>query len=667
MRFMLFDRWGAPLGDLRGVTSAVRTREAGGSDELEVACSGEVSKDDRIVWRDSMGRWCEHLVYEVAVERGDSEPIARVWAAASWRELSRKFVIESEGRSYSAQRALEKALDGTRWAAGTADGDGVADVSFYHVSALDALQDVADTFGLEIEASYEADATGITSRTLSLVSARGSDSGRRFEYGRDLVDVKRTVEAADVVTRLYAYGKGVQATDEAGEATGGYTRKVDFADINGGRPYVEDAAALANFGMVGPGGQRVHAEGMAEFPDCSDPAELLRLAREALPSYASPTVSYEADVASLGRGGLDARGVDVGDSVQIVDATFPEPLRLEGRVLKLEEDLLGSAASDRVTLGNVSETLTSQRRKTQASVDRLTSNSGAWDSAAGLGREWLDGVIAGLNQQMNEAGGWYYMEPGEGITVYDRPRDQSPTKAIQLGGGGLRIANSKRANGEWDWRTFGTGDGFTADLIQTGRLMASLIKVGAISDVAGKNLWNMETGEFRLASGATVGGKTVSQIASGAVNAQTQQSIFNKLTNGGKEQGIYLQDGLVWINGEYIKADTVVASKLMDRQTPGSYGKVGNVTIDGAARDGIADFVGDVLRFAICTFGWDSNPLWAVYARLADGSVSNVLMSSKHSVSLATLGTSSTNMALILDGTGLKIRKGSTIKTVVTW
>lgn len=40
--------------------------------------------------------------------------------------------------------------------------------------------------------------------------------------------------------------------------------------------------------------------------------------------------------------------------------------------------------------------------------------------------------------------------------------------------------------------------------------------------------------------------------ASNAVNAQTQQSIFNKLTNNGTEQGIYLKEGLLYLNAEYM-------------------------------------------------------------------------------------------------------------------
>lgn len=43
-------------------------------------------------------------------------------------------------------------------------------------------------------------------------------------------------------------------------------------------------------------------------------------------------------------------------------------------------------------------------------------------------------------------------------------------------------------------------------------------------------------------------------LANGAVEALNQESIFNKLTNNGEKQGLYLQDGKIYINGEYINS-----------------------------------------------------------------------------------------------------------------
>lgn len=62
-------------------------------------------------------------------------------------------------------------------------------------------------------------------------------------------------------------------------------------------------------------------------------------------------------------------------------------------------------------------------------------------------------------------------------------------------------------------------------------------------------------------------GKTVNEIANSsaksAVDGQTQADIFSKLTNGGKAQGIYLdENGNVYVNGEYVQAKGI---KVVDR------------------------------------------------------------------------------------------------------
>ena len=74
----------------------------------------------------------------------------------------------------------------------------------------------------------------------------------------------------------------------------------------------------------------------------------------------------------------------------------------------------------------------------------------------------------------------------------------------------------------------------------------------------------METGAFSLSATTTVGGKTVSTIASDAVDAQTQTDIFNKLTNNGQTMGIYLNstDNKLYINASYINAGTINANLI---------------------------------------------------------------------------------------------------------
>ena len=50
--------------------------------------------------------------------------------------------------------------------------------------------------------------------------------------------------------------------------------------------------------------------------------------------------------------------------------------------------------------------------------------------------------------------------------------------------------------------------------------------------------------------------------ASNAVSAQTQTDIFNKLTNNGALQGLYMKDGKLYINATYIKSGKIVSEGM---------------------------------------------------------------------------------------------------------
>lgn len=509
MRYMIFDRWGNPLGDLPYVIKAIRTRATDGTDTLDITTIGEINKDERIAFKDSMGRWAEYLCQSTQTARAAGMPVTVAYCTGSIAELSRTYIEDKRNRNANAKACLAKALEGTRWTVGTVETGtltGTADLSFYHCTVLDAVQKTADTYGLEVQTEVQPDPTGnrIGQRIIHLVEHRGStNTTKRFEYGKDLTQIKRDIDSGDVITRLYGWGKGIEQTNDQGEATGGYGRKISFADVNNGKPYIQDDNALANWGIVGADGTKHHSEASVDFPDCEDPKELLALTKAALKTRTTPVVSYTADVTALGQAGYDPEGTDVGDSVQIIDTSFATPLRLEGRILQIEEDLAGSLAETKITLGNIRQSYTQRLAAQQQALDKLVSNSGAWNSAAGGTGPYMKDLIDRINQIMNATGGYTYLKPGQGIYVYDKPEDQNPTQCIHIGGGYWRIADHKKANGDWDFRSLANGKGLFADTIFTGRL----------SDAAGLNHWDMDTGEFSLSAQSTIGGNKAGSLA----------------------------------------------------------------------------------------------------------------------------------------------------------
>lgn len=560
-RFIHFNRFGAYLGELTPM-QATRTRNVDqcGVDKVElVLLDNGVDKYDRIVFCDSMGRTCEWIVMSSRESRAKSIPVCTVNCYGSMQELSRHFMPTlRRGSKDTPEQALAKALDGTRWSVGQCD-EGSGEYSVYHQSSLASVKDIAEAYKMEVEPVIElsADGNSIAKRSICLVKRLGrASTALRLDYGSGLSGIDRVLSADDVVTRLYCYGKGVQTTDDDGNATGGYSRKITFADINGGKEYVQDDSLLEVWGVPGPDGSLMHTEGIFEDGDCEDKATLLAEGRAALAERSKPIVSYEGTVEALGRAGFDASACDLGDNLQMVDTTFPKPLRLGGRVLEIVEDLLGDGSPSTVKVGNVIEGIVKRSDRVQQTIDRLTSSAGSWDSAATLGSAYLNGLIDGLNKVMNETGGYTYIKPGKGLFVYDKPEDANPTMCIQIGGGYFRIADGKNSDGTWNFRTLGNGHGLVADAIVSGTISANLIKAGTIQDKSCKNYWNLDASEVHLGPGATLDDKdiaTTNTVVKSTVKlyAKNQSDTVPPLNMQNPELG-WSEDIPQWSNGYFI-------------------------------------------------------------------------------------------------------------------
>ncbi|MDT0150062.1 hypothetical protein Q9R38_26325 [Priestia aryabhattai] len=94
--------------------------------------------------------------------------------------------------------------------------------------------------------------------------------------------------------------------------------------------------------------------------------------------------------------------------------------------------------------------------------------------------KWLEGAIDVANNEIMSTGGFVYMTDDGGIEVYDRRRDDNPTKAVQIKGGIIGISNTKNADGSFLFRTALDGDGIVADEIKTGYMKFDRLQGGSL-------------------------------------------------------------------------------------------------------------------------------------------------------------------------------------------
>lgn len=234
MEFFCSNCDGTLVGILNGVTMAKRCRSIDGFDTLDITCSNcPVNKGDRIVFTDNQGIGAEYLVQSVQAIRNEEQPTVTIQCANSIAELSSVYIEDLRGSAATAEARFKDLLAGTRWDVGyTENGktEGIqGNYAFYHTNVLKALQATCKTFNLELYTSVELDGNHVTSRKINAVEYRGGKTPiKRFEYSRDLKTIKRTVNAANIITRLYVWGKSISQGEQKTE-----NGKTVFADSEG--------------------------------------------------------------------------------------------------------------------------------------------------------------------------------------------------------------------------------------------------------------------------------------------------------------------------------------------------------------------------------------------------------------------------------------------------
>lgn len=373
MRLWVTDRWENFKGPIKTLFECVDTREVNGENALSLTCLAALDKGDRIVWQDRMGRWRENVVDGVTETRTAAGIVYTYYCPSSAQvELSGDYLEDKRPLNTTASVAMASALSESRWTVGTVADLGQNGTNFYHTNAWQAIHDVADTWGGELSFEIAVSGSAVTARRVSLRGRVGADNGKRFTYTKDLVSVTREVDEGNVCTALYGYGKAPESTDDDGNLTGGYERKLTFGDVNGGKNWVGDADALARWGRPDGRGGKTHVFGDVEFGDCEDARELLSLTRGELKSRCTPKVSYEVDAVSLARAGEGFEGADEGDTVLVIDKAYDPPLRVQARITKVEEDQLAEGGAT-YTIGNfrtVGEVMAAQR----SSISKATSS-----------------------------------------------------------------------------------------------------------------------------------------------------------------------------------------------------------------------------------------------------------------------------------------------------
>jgi len=547
----------------------------GGVHSLTITTTQVLDKTNRLLLRDDMGIWHEYVVLGIVGTHGAGSDVVNeyycVWSLQY--DLSATFINNMYGCGIvpghasvpqTAHHALEVALEGTsRWTIGTVTALTMAAASFYRRSGWEGLQTVIERWGGELQATIGVRDVGggiVISRAVDLLEHIGKvEATRRFDFGHDVTSIKRTVSDDVWPCRIVPLGKSVETE------AGGYTRRPDISSVNDGTIWLQDADAVPYTRIPDGKGGWEYPTLIVKNDTYEAPADLKEWATEHITDYTRPKVTYEADLAQFVKAGLNPHGVALGDEVVVVDRTFGDNgLRINARVVKISGSMLDPSKT-KLTIGNAMESIAGQLAELSNQLNQLEETvSGASDYQATA--EYLSNLLDRINEEVNATGGYVYITKGQGQRTYDvavsNPLVGSEaSQVVEIKGGNIRIANSRTSSGDWDWKT----------VLQSGHILASLITAanivsGYIGSANSGNFWNLDTGEFRLAATATIGGRTVSQLLSDvdatitAVDVQYAQNQSNT-TPPAESSSSWSTVAPTWRAGYYIWQRTATTNE----------------------------------------------------------------------------------------------------------
>lgn len=452
-----------------------------------------------VLFQDADGYWQE---YRIAIaERTDKGTGADIVATCEHAvyELLGEIIDDIRPTDASASTAVTQALTGTRWELGTADSLGTNSIRVYKTSVLAGLSKIAGAWGGELR--YRLTVTGgvIAHRYVDILTRRGSVTGKRFEMRKDLLEVKQTIDTRGLVSALIGRGKGVEVETETGGVA--YGRRLEFTDVvwttpiakPAGQNWIGDDTVAAAYGPAGR-----HIKAVVDFDDCEDATELLWLTYNELQVRKVPRTTYEMSVLTLeGLTGYSHEAVRLGDTVNVINNSVTPAITGQARVILIDRNLL-DPRDCQVTLGNYTPSIARSVTDLQAMQKAMADRAGVWDRASAIdinatGGGTLQYTIDLLKTQLAAATSGMSTD-ANGNLIFE---NANKTAALKLGGGIFAIANSK-TGGEYDWRTFGDGNGFTADLMIAGTLIADMIRAGTLQSKTGRIAFDLDNEQFRI-------------------------------------------------------------------------------------------------------------------------------------------------------------------------
>ncbi|MDD2394214.1 MAG: phage tail protein [Sphaerochaeta sp.] len=331
---VILDSSGAPAAVLENVCDITVAGEINGEDVLKFSLPFKDAKRPFI--QNEAKIQIVDDIYKIRTvtdeKSSDGTSTTTVYAEAEFYDLGFSvYRPVKEFISETAKTEMAYALDGTGWYVGDVQVSTKRSWKSEKTNALAILRAIADIHGGDLVFDCPR-------RLVHLYTQYGSDSGAVFAYNKNMSQIRKVTNTGGLITRLYAIG----------------AEGMTFADMNNGRPYVEDYTYTSEV--------RISTLDCTSF---TNPTQMLEYTRMRLAQYATPTVSYELSAMDLSLlTGYRHEKWELGDRVTVYDRELD--INVKTRVVRREYNLQEPWKS---------------KLELSTTLKNLSSSSSTWDSA----------------------------------------------------------------------------------------------------------------------------------------------------------------------------------------------------------------------------------------------------------------------------------------------
>lgn len=380
-------------------------------------------------------------------------------------DLASEVLVDCRPTNCNGKEALRKMLEGTGFT-GHSDIISINTAHYIrkHIANEALISDDENSFMNKWGGELDVDNFNVY-----MNNRTGGEYGVTFKYGRDLINLNENSNIDSIITRVIPVGfNGITIPETY----------VESPLINKYRKVKTD---VVKFDYIKVKESSEDEEG---YDTLEEAQEALREAAKELFNDGLDKLLYQLDLEVTKLENTlkyedykDILTTGLGDTVGVEHIDIG--IDIKTRVIKFTYDCIKEKYKS-ITIGNYIENDIDRQNSVESTLDKITNADGTVNAVE------VAGILNAVNVKMRAMKDIAQKQDVRALLCEDLDPESPTYGAMCYGTMGFMIAAERTPdNRDWNWRTFGTGKGFFADLIVAGTMLADRIRGGVLQSIDG--------------------------------------------------------------------------------------------------------------------------------------------------------------------------------------